>query len=148
MVVQELNDSILNTKVKNIINNVSYCPSILTDESSLIFDCYPEVRNHYTKFCNDALLYVDSSYDLLGLVLPTCVNDVTIYNLFSQDFEEGNLKVSTNLNLFRKCIKHLINDYPFIAQIAIQRDNRNWDKIKKIIDEETKDKIDVYVYYL
>ena len=120
-----------------------------------IFTEYPEVKEEYHKFWNEkAHLEGWSGENFLGVVQQVSVHDGKIvFNMFTQLNYGYDGKLYVDYNAIKKCFDYLVENCYYVKKIAIPKigcglAGGEWEIVKEIINESTKDKIEVYVYYM
>lgn len=155
MIVKEITKSILDTDLNFIAHGVNCQGRMGSGVAKVLYEKYPQIKEQYLEYYDSGIhLALNGTEDFLGSVQPVKVNDgKIIYNLFTQDNYGYDGKLYVDYNSIESCFKLLVEMCPEVNAIAIPKIGAglaggNWEIIKKIINETTGNKLDVYVYKL
>lgn len=152
MIVKEIQDSILNTDLKNIAHGVNCQGVMRSGVAKVLFTEYPQVKDQYHNFINNISREANNGMgELLGLYHTVNVKDKTIFNLFTQENFGYDGKLYLSYQALESCFSRLnyqLNGQKIaIPKIGCGLAGGDWNKVKNIINSKTKS-LDVYVYFL
>ena len=155
MIVREIKGDLLDTDLNFIAHGVNCRNKMGSGVAKAILTKYPEVKEGYHALHRSGLaLCTNGSDDFLGTAQPIDVHDgKVVFNLFTQLDYGYDGKQYVSYKAIEECFKSLTLNCDYINAIAIPRigcglAGGDWDKVKEIINSATKNKLDVYVYYL
>lgn len=110
------------------------------------------VKSLYHLLCDHQKANGVQPFEMLGWVQEVTCHNKTIYNCFTQENYGYDGKLYLDYEALRTCFRDLVMNPPngdlAIPKIGCGLAGGDWEKVKQIINEETADIIDVYVYYL
>ena len=153
MIVKEIQGDVRDTDIKYIAHGVNSQGVMGSGVAKALFVKWPEVREQYLKYHRANLaLAINGTEDFLGTVQVVPCDGKTVLNMFTQDFYGYDGKLYLSYDAVRACFQAVV-DQGLIKEIAIPRIGSklaggDWNKIKEIINEVTKDQVKVTVYYI
>lgn len=149
MIVREINKSLLDTDLGFIAHGVNCQNRMGSGVAKAIYKKYPTVKTEYHRFCENSQPIHPKH--LLGTVqsVPTD-KGMTVFNLFTQENFGYDGKLYLSYGALEQCFLELVTrnlNAIAIPKIGCGLAGGDWQKVSQIINETTKDKIDVYVYY-
>lgn len=154
MITQEIKGDVRDTDIPFIAHGVN-CQGVMgSGVAKALYLKWPAVRDQYLQYHRANLaLCIEGTEDFLGTVQIVPVDDgKTVLNMFTQDHYGYDGKLYLSYDAVRACFQAIV-DQGLIKEIAIPRIGSklaggDWDKIKGIINDVTKDKIKITVYYI
>ena len=154
MIVKEIKGSILDAPQLFIAHGVNCQNKMGSGVAKVLFENHPKIKTQYHEFC-DYVTKEYSSTELLGMADPVICETKIIFNCFTQ-FKYGyDGSLYLNYEALEECLSEVVERMRYIGgkELAIPKigcglAGGDWEKVKKIINEQTSDIIDVYVYYL
>jgi O-acetyl-ADP-ribose deacetylase (regulator of RNase III) len=157
MIIEEIKDDILNTKIKHIAHGVNCQNTMGSGVARALFMKYPNVKASYhtffeAKLANSLGLPV-LPQDFLGEIDYANVHDGKIVlNMFTQENFGGGDRLYLSYEALEKCFQKVVDDGT-IKELAIPKigcglAGGDWDKVKKIINKVTGDDVSIVVYYI
>lgn len=153
MIIEEVKGDVTKTDIPYIAHGVNCQGKMGSGVAKALFLIWPEVREKYLKYYRANLaLAINGTEDFLGTVQFVPCDGKTVLNMFTQNFYGYDGKLYLSYDAVRACFQAIV-DQGLIKKLAIPRIGSklaggDWDKIKEIINEVTKDKIEVTVYYI
>lgn len=148
MITKEIQGSILDTELKYIAHGVNAQDVMGSGVAKVLYTKYPDVKSKYHQFCAETDIE-----DRLGSIVYTPVQSdgKVIINLFTQ-FKYGyDGKRYVNYGALEDCFCELIDfgiDKIAVPKIGCGLAGGDWEVVKEIINRVTKDKLEVWVYYI
>lgn len=148
--VREEKGDLLKTPCRYIAHGVNCMNVMGSGVAKVLYEKWPEVKSEYHLFCNSNMRWVvHGQEELLGCVNVVRLGDKVIFNCFTQNLYFPRGKVHLDYDALKKCFEHIITLE--LRRIAIPKigcglAGGDWEKVKKIIDEVTGNKLEVIAY--
>lgn len=148
MIIKYIKGSILDTELRYIAHGVN-CQNIMgSGVAKVLFSEYPNVKIKYHEYCNNF-----RDFGLLGRSQEVYVtNSKSVFNLFTQEYFGNDGKKYVDYCAIADCFRNLTEGKTLgaiaIPKIGAGLAGGDWKVIKAIINDATKDKLEVWVYEL
>ena len=152
MIVAEIQGDIRDTDIQYIAHGVNCQGKMGSGVAKALFTLWPKVRSQYLDFHKHNIhIVINGTEDFLGVVQFIDCLDKTILNMFTQNYYGYDGKLYLSYEALRECFENIMKFD--VTELAIPRigcglAGGDWEKVKEIINDVTKDKIKVTVYYI
>jgi len=150
--VREEKGDLLETPCRHIAHGVNCWGVMGSGVAKAIYTKWPTVKEEYITFCDRAMPLVQNGQeDLLGAVHEVHLLNKSVFNCFTQDHYLPRTIVHLDYKALRECFEHITKmelRRLAIPKIGCGLAGGDWTKVKEIINDVTKDDLEVIAYYL